>query len=372
MPNVQVEPARPDRRRGRDDRRHEGRRADRRPRQLLDRPAALQRPVRRQRLLGDQERQEDAHGHRRHLQRHHHRLLGQPRRHRRQGVGRMFGTGGDAKGQPTQTNASRTARRVSGSGRSWSARHTRKGSLALMRRHVPIAVLTLLLWAVCSAATGGTQAPPRSAASSAAPPQPSVTSSRSSRRSRARTTSASTCARLRRSRITPAARAAARSPTTCSSKFKSWGLDARIEEFEALMPFPTERVRRAASARIAITRQLQEPAVDAGSGLRRRRPASQLQRLLGRRRRHRRSRLRELRHPRGLRAAREAGRRRQGQDRHRPLRPQLARHQAEGRLGARRDRLHHLLRSARRRLLRRGRVSRPARSGPSRACSAAA
>ena len=50
--------ARRDRRRRRDHRRHEGRRADRRPRQLLDRPAALQRPVRRQRVLGDQERQE--------------------------------------------------------------------------------------------------------------------------------------------------------------------------------------------------------------------------------------------------------------------------------------------------------------------------
>jgi hypothetical protein len=65
---------------GGDHRRHEGRRVHRRPRQLLDRPAALQRPVRRQRVLGDQERQADAHGDRRHLQRHHHRLLGQPRR----------------------------------------------------------------------------------------------------------------------------------------------------------------------------------------------------------------------------------------------------------------------------------------------------
>ena len=44
------------------------------------------------------------------------------------------------------------------------------------------------------------------------------------------------------SRITPAAPGAARSPSTCSAKFKSWGLDARIEEFEALMPYPTERV----------------------------------------------------------------------------------------------------------------------------------
>ena len=49
----------------------------------------------------------------------------------------------------------------------------------------------------------------------------------------------------------------------------------------------------------------------------------------------------------------EARRRREGQDRDRALRPELARHQAEGGGGARRGRLHHLLRSARRRLLRR-------------------
>ena len=51
-------------------------------RQLQHRPAALQRPVRRRRVLGDQERQEDAHGDRLHLQRDHHRLLGEPRRRR--------------------------------------------------------------------------------------------------------------------------------------------------------------------------------------------------------------------------------------------------------------------------------------------------
>ena len=43
--------------------------------------------------------------------------------------------------------------------------------------------------------------------------------------------------------------------------------------------------------------------------------------------------------------------RRQGQDRHRALRRLVARHQAEGRGRARRDRLPHLLRPARRRLL---------------------
>ena len=79
MPNVRLE-AGPERlaQRRADDRRHQGRRPHRRPRQLLDRPAALQRPVRRQLLLGDQERQDHADGDRRHLQRDHHRLLGQP------------------------------------------------------------------------------------------------------------------------------------------------------------------------------------------------------------------------------------------------------------------------------------------------------
>ena len=68
-----------------DHRRHQGRRAHRRPRQLLDRSAALQRPVRRQLLLGDQERQDHADGDRRHLQRDHHRLLGEPRSDRQPG-----------------------------------------------------------------------------------------------------------------------------------------------------------------------------------------------------------------------------------------------------------------------------------------------
>ena len=67
----------------------------------------------------------------------------------------------------------------------------------------------------------------------------------------------------------------------------------------------------------------------------------------------RRSRLRQLRHAGRLRAPEADGRRRQGQDRDCPLRRRLARHQAEGRLRARRHRLPHLLRSARRRLLRR-------------------
>jgi TldD protein len=84
----------------------EGRRADRRPRQLLDRPAALQRPVRRERLLGESRTARrrawctdvtynaittdfwgnlDA-------------ITGPEQ-------WEMHGTGGDAKGQPTQTNS---------------------------------------------------------------------------------------------------------------------------------------------------------------------------------------------------------------------------------------------------------------------------
>ncbi len=124
MPNVHVEPGPAGiADAGGDHRRHEGRRADRRPRQLLDRPAALQRPVRRQRVLGDQERQEDAHGDRRHLQRDHHRLLGQPRRDlRARSRGRCSAPAATPRGSRRRPTASRTARRGCGSARSWSAR----------------------------------------------------------------------------------------------------------------------------------------------------------------------------------------------------------------------------------------------------------
>ena len=56
-----------------------------------------------------------------------------------------------------------------------------------------------------------------------------------------------------------------------------------------------------------------------------------------------------------------------GQDRHRALRPELARHQAEGRLRARRRRLHHLFGSARRRVSSRATCSRGRATGRSRA-----
>src|SRR6186997_1601282 len=42
------------------------------------------------------------------------------------------------------------------------------------------------------------------------------------------------------------------------TKFKSWGLDARIEEFEAMMPWPTERTVEMI-APTKYTLQLKEP-----------------------------------------------------------------------------------------------------------------
>ena len=132
-------------------------------------------------------------------------------------------------------------------------------------------------------------------------------------------------------------------------QFKSWGLDASIESFEAMMPYPTERLVEMVAPE-SYTLKLSEPAVATGSDVGRCVRAADVQRLLGGRRRHRGAGLRQLRHARGLRGAREARRGREGKDRDRALRPQLARDQAEGRLRARRGRLHHLFGSARGRL----------------------
>jgi len=101
MPNVRLGRAARVAERGADDADTKTR-PDRR-RQLLDRPQAT-RPVRRQLLL-EIKNGRDADGDRRHLQRDHHRfwrtwtLIGS------QETWKMFGTGGDAKGQPTQTNS---------------------------------------------------------------------------------------------------------------------------------------------------------------------------------------------------------------------------------------------------------------------------
>jgi hypothetical protein len=86
------------------------------------------------------------------------------------------------------------------------------------------------------------------------------------------------------------------------------------------------------------------------------RAAPDLQRVLDRRRRDRPARLRQLRRAGGLRAARSARGLGEGQGRPRSLRAFLARHQAEGGGRARRRGVPHLLRPARRRLLRRRRV----------------
>jgi hypothetical protein len=84
----------------------------------------LQRPVRSGNCFWEiEERQDHAHGDRRHLQRDHHRFLGEPDaigsqenlahvRHRRR-----------RKGQPTQTNSISHGPRTSGSRRSWSVPH---------------------------------------------------------------------------------------------------------------------------------------------------------------------------------------------------------------------------------------------------------
>ena len=142
------------------------------------------------------------------------------------------------------------------------------------------------------------------------------------------------------------------------AKFKEFGFDAQIETFYVLFPTPKERVRRAAGAH-ALHRQA------AGAARRHRshivadrRAVAHLQRLLQRRRRHRSAGVRELRRARRLRATRSPGRVGEGRDRDRALRRRVARHQAQGRRRARRHRLHHLFRSARRRLLRRPAFSR--------------
>ena len=77
------------------------------------------------------------------------------------------------------------------------------------------------------------------------------------------------------------------------------------------------------------------------------RAIARLQRLLHRRRCHRAPGLRELRHPGRLRRVRPPRHLRKGRDRDRPLRRQLARHQAQSGRRARRSRMPDLFRPAR-------------------------
>ncbi len=133
--------------------------------------------------------------------------------------------------------------------------------------------------------------------------------------------------------------------------FRSWGYQTRDRAVQGPLPDAQD-----APAGDGGAHPLQgEPRRAARAGGLHLRPdrgaAPALQRLLDRRRRHRRAGLRQLRGAQGLRGAGAAGDRRQGEDRDRALRRLVARHQAQGGRRARRHRLPHLLRSARRRLL---------------------
>ena len=134
------------------------------------------------------------------------------------------------------------------------------------------------------------------------------------------------------------------------AQFKSWGWDAHIESFDVLYPTPIHEALEMVSpaslqcdaAGAADSRRYQRARHRAGP--------PRLSRLSGRRRCARRTRLRELRHEGRLQRARAPGGEREGTHRHRPLWSRLARPEAEARLRARRHRLHHLFRSAGRRL----------------------
>src|SRR6266481_4747728 len=117
-----------------------------------------------------------------------------------------------------------------------------------------------------------------------------------------------------------------------AEKFKEIGLDTHIEQFFVLFGSRRQSPGAVASA---------GPHLQSAS-----RAASHLQRLLHRRRRDRSSGLRQLRHPRRLRAARSLGRICQGKDCHRALLSFLARYQAQSRGRARGRRLPDILRSA--------------------------
>ena len=137
---------------------------------------------------------------------------------------------------------------------------------------------------------------------------------------------------------------------------RGWGLDASIEEFEALLPHSHETQAGAGDA---------HPVHGGAGGVDRQRrqeharrwTAPNLQCVLQGGRCHRATGVRQLRHPRGLRVSEAAGDRRQGQDGPGAVRIELAGSEAESRLRTRRGRLPDLLRSEGRRLLRRRCVS---------------
>ena len=217
----------------------------------------------------------------------------------------------------------------------------------------------------CRRAVGAAGA--RRSASSASPPSAPPRSGRSRRASTPRSTRRTSrrgCSGSRPARTTSARRGARQNAEFIAGLFRSWGYDARSRSSRSSSP----RRRSARLEMVAPTRftaTLAEPPLpeDSTSG----QTAEQLptyNAYSDRRRRHRRAGLRQLRRARRLRGAGAPRHRREGQDRHRPLRRLLARHQAQGGRRARRHRLHHLLRPARGRLRARATPTRRAAGGP--------
>ena len=155
------------------------------------------------------------------------------------------------------------------------------------------------------------------------------------------------------------------------ARFRALGLDAHIEQFEALMPRPV-RPDAGAPGTEAVHGESERARAATGSHDRPARSAPHVQRVLSRRRRDGGAGVRELRPAGRLPRAGQPGHQRQGKDRDRPLRAVVARHQAEGGGGARRHRLPHLFRPQGRRLLRWTTCTPRARCAPAAACSAAA
>ena len=89
---------------------------------------------------------------------------------------------------------------------------------------------------------------------------------------------------------------ARRTRSSCLGLFRSWGYDARIEEFDVLFPTPKTRVLEMIAPTALRRPAWSEPALEGGRDLGAgRRAAPRLQRVLDRRRRDGRARLRQLR-----------------------------------------------------------------------------
>ena len=127
-----------------------------------------------------------------------------------------------------------------------------------------------------------------------------------------------------------------------AAKFRTWGYETDIETFDVLFPTPKTRVLEMTSPEI-FSAALREPQLpeDATSGIVENQlpvfnvysPDGDVRGTVG---------LRELRTASGLRAVGGARHRCEGEDRHRPLRGLLARHQAEGGRRTWRHRVPHL------------------------------